>query len=176
MDRGPRGPGDLGGASAEVLWSDEGLVVASLGRVCIAVWRATVTRTRFEAQRVGLEQVVRGHAGGVGFLCVVEATSPIPDDDMRRASANMIAIHRPRLEYVACVIEGESLKIVAVRAVLTTMRHLVTGKVANGYFATVAEAARGLGEHLPIGPEMAFVEAIERVRRTPASGLDDQRG
>jgi len=165
MDHGPAVGADPSSASgAHLLWGDGGLVVAHVGRVCIAVWRAAVTRERFEAQRLGLEQMVRAHPEGAGFLCVVEASSPLPDDDMRRASANMIAIHRPHLTYVACVIEGDSLKTTAVRAVLVGMRLLVTGKVAIGYFATVDEAARHLAQHLPIGSETSFLSTVGAVR------------
>jgi hypothetical protein len=147
-----------------MLSCDGGLAVAKLGSICVVVWRAAVTRERFEAQRVGLEWVVRSHPEGAGFLCLIEGGSPIPDDDMRRASANMISIHRPRLKYVACVMEGDGLRAAAVRLALTAMRQLVTGKVESGFFATTAEAAPHLGLHFPIGSEESFVASVEAIR------------
>ncbi len=150
--------------TASLLAHDDGLAVAEIGSVCVAVWRGAVTRGRFEVQRRGLGWVVGRHPEGVGFLCVIERVSPLPDQDLRRASANMIAIHRPYLRYVACVMEGDSIRAAVVRAVLTGMRLLVTGKFTTGFFSAVPEAAHHLGEHLPIGPESSFASAVEAVR------------
>jgi hypothetical protein len=155
--------------TASLLSHDDGLAVGEIESVCVAVWRGAVTRGRFEAQRRGLEWVVGRHPEGVGFLCVVERDSPLPDQDLRRASANMIAIHRPHLRYVACVMEGDSMRVAVVRAVLTGMRLRVTGKVASGFFATVPEAAHHLAEHLPIGSETSFASAAETVRASLGS-------
>jgi hypothetical protein len=147
-----------------VRWRDAGLVVAEIGPVCVVVWRAMVTRQRFEAQRVGLELVVRANPEGAGFLCLVEPTSPVPSLELQRASGNMIAIHRARLKYVACVIEGDSMRAAIVRGVLSGMRLLVTGRIAVGFWGTVGEAARGLSEALPIGAAEPFAECVETVR------------
>ncbi len=164
MSCGPRTAEPGLSPGSRILSCDSGLAVAEVGRVCVVIWRAEVSRARFEAQRVGLEWVVRAHPEGAGFLCLIEAGSPIPGDDMRRASANMISIHRPRLKYVACVLEGDSVRVAATRLVLTAMRQLVTGKIANGFFATPAEAATHMAQHVPIGPEELFVASVEAIR------------
>jgi hypothetical protein len=114
--------------------------------------------------RHGLEHVVRANAEGAGFLCVVEPTSPVPSLELQRASGNMIAIHRARLKYVACVIEGDSMRAAIVRGVLNGMRLLVTGRIAVGFWGTVGEAAKGLSEALPIGAAEPFAECVETVR------------
>jgi hypothetical protein len=149
---------------ASLLSYDSGLAVAQIRNVCVVIWRGAVTRGRFEAQRLGLERVVGAHPGDAGFLCVIEGGSPLPDHDLRRASANMISIHRRHLRYVACVMEGDGLRVAVVRTVLTGMRLLVTGRMASGFFATVPEATRHLAEYLPIGPETSFVSSVEAVR------------
>ena len=147
-----------------LLSRENGLVVGEIGNICVVVWRHAVTRERFEAQRIGLECVVHDHPEGSGFLCVIEASCPIPGDDMRRASADMIAIHRSRLRYVACVMEGDGIRIAAVRLALTAMRNLVTGKLPTGFFATTAEAATHLGEHFATGSAESLVTSVETLR------------
>jgi hypothetical protein len=138
---------------------DPGLVVAEIGPVCLALWRSTVTRERFEAQRRGLERVVRAHPGEAGFLCLIEPTSPVPSVELQRASASLIAIHRPRLKFVACVIEGDGLRAFVVRRVLNGMRALVTGRVNYGFYPTVAVAAIELAR---VFPACGLPEAIEQ--------------
>ena len=150
--------------ATRMLSCGNGVAVAEIGSTCVVIWRASVTRERFETQRVGLESVVRSHPKGAAFLCVIESSSPVPDDDLRRASANMIAIHRPRLRYVACVMEGDGIRVAAVRLALTAMRNLVTGKIDSGFFATTAEAAAPLGKYVPIGGEESFVASVEAIR------------
>jgi hypothetical protein len=147
-----------------VLSKDPGLVVAEVGPVCAVVWRSTVTRARFEAQRRGLDHVVRSNPDGAGFLCVIESTSPVPSFDLQRASASMIAIHRPRLTYIGCVIEGDSYRSTVVRSVLTGMRAVITGRIAFGFFATVAEAAAPMAEALPPVTAASLERAVESAR------------
>jgi hypothetical protein len=148
-----------------ILWKDAGLVVAEIGPVCAVVWRSTVTRDRFEAQRLGLEQVVRANPGGAGFLCVIEPTSPVPNLDMQRASATMIGIQRPRLRYLACVIEGDTMRAKIVRGVLVRMRAMVTGRFSFDFLATAAEAAVPMVEALPAaGSASSFVASVEEAR------------
>jgi hypothetical protein len=153
----------------QVVWCDDGLVMGEIGTISVAIWRGGVTRERFEAQRLGLGRLVAAHPAGIGFLCIVEPTAIPPDDDMRRASADMVAIHRPHLRYVACVIEGDSIRSAIIRNILTLMRNLVTGKLAYGFVASVPEAVKQLGEHLALGDPTDLVAAVEVLR----SHLDD---
>jgi hypothetical protein len=146
-----------------VIWRDAGVVVGEIENISVALWRGEVTRGRFEAQRVGLEHVVRTRIDA-GFLCLVEPSAPLPNQEMVRASADMIAIHRPKLRYVACVIEGDGLRAGTVRAILNVMRMLITGKVHYDYFATVPDAAKGFARNLPPCPVAAFVRGVEELR------------
>jgi hypothetical protein len=151
--------------SPHILSKDDGLVVARIGPTCAVVWRSAVTWERFSAQRRGLDLVVRANSvGGVGFVCVIEATSPVPSLELQWASANMIAIHRPRLGYVACVVEGDDLRASIVRGVLKGMRALVTGRFSYDFFGTVGEAAARLSEALSIGPAEDYADAVEKAR------------
>jgi hypothetical protein len=148
-----------------ILWRDAGLVVTEIGPVCAVVWRSTVTRDRFEAQRLGLEQVVRANPDGAGFLCVIEPTSPVPNLDLQRASGTMIAILRPRLRYVAVAIEGDTMRAVIVRGVLLRMRSLITGRLPYDFFATVKESAVPMVEALPAaGSAESFKASVEEAR------------
>jgi hypothetical protein len=161
--------------SAVILWKDDGLVVTEIGPVCAVVWRSSVTRERFQAQRLGLDRVVRANPGGAGFLCVIEPTSPVPNLDLQRASGTMVAIQRPHLRYLACVIEGDTLRALIVRTVLNRMRAMVTGRFPLGFFAAVDEAAVPMVEALPAaGSAESVTASVEDARAVlpPASRPD----
>jgi hypothetical protein len=156
----------------DVLSKDDGLVVARIGTTCAVVWRSEVTWERFSAQRRGLDHVARANPAGAGFVCVIESTSPVPSLELQWASANMIAINRARLGYVACVIEGDDLRTSIVRGVLKSIRALVTGRFCYDFFDTVGAAATGISEALPVGLAEDYAAAVESVRSLlpPAQG------
>jgi serine/threonine protein kinase len=153
------------GQELRVLASVDGFIVGEIGRVCAVIWRAPVTRERFDVQSAGLDRVMARHPEGAGFLCIIETdTVPPPSDDLRRASTRMIAAHADRLKYVACVVEGTGFKAAAARSVLAGMRLIFRGRVSSGYFATLAQATDQLAKYVPISSDEAFISSVEILR------------
>ena len=108
-----------------VLSSDDGLGIAEIGTVCLVVWRAPVIATRFERQRLALQRVVERCPGRAGFVCVIESGVPVPDDEFRRASIDLVGSHGDQLKCVVCVIEGSGFRAAATRSVLSGMALLL---------------------------------------------------
>jgi hypothetical protein len=164
MEREGSIPERVAGGLPNILWCDPGLVTAEIGPVFLGLWRGTVTRERFEAQRLGVESVIRANPQGIALLVVIEPSSPVPDSDIRRASGNMLALQRPYIRYAACVMEGDGVRATLVRAALMAMRNLVTGKLPTGYLATVPEGVKRLAEHVPVASEETLVRSVEAAR------------
>src|SRR5450432_894406 len=100
MARLPNSPID---SRLRVLHCDETCAVAEKGAICIVIWRGNVEKNSFERQRSGLEEVVRRHPEGAGFLCIIEKGAKPPDEERRRASAAMVESHGERLACLGCV-------------------------------------------------------------------------
>lgn len=56
----------------------DGLGIAEAGAACITLWRAEVTRPRFERQRAALQDVAARNPGQAAFVCVIGAGTPQP--------------------------------------------------------------------------------------------------
>ncbi len=151
--------------STRVIHCADGLAVAEIEHVCVAIWRAAVTKPLFERQREGLAEVVNRKPGASGFLCVIEPSSKPPNDELRRAAAEMIASHGERLTSVAVVIEGSGFGAALIRGVLSGMVLVLRNrKVPISYFASVWPAARWLSEYLPLSSVEKFALSVESVR------------
>src|SRR5258708_39793333 len=148
-----------------VFHCDETLVVAETGSICVAIWRGAVTTLPFEWQRSGLAEVVERHTHGAGFLCVVEPTAKAPDDELRRASSQMVASHGERLKCVACVIEGEGFVASINRGALASMVLLVRNrKSPMSVFANVQVAARWMAQYIELPAPGDFTAIINDIR------------
>jgi len=148
-----------------VLHSTETVAVAESGSICIVIWRGAVTKEPFEWQRAALAEIVKLHPGRAGFMCVIESTAKPPQDELRRASSQMVLGHGERLKCVACVIEGEGFSTAVHRGVLAGMVLLLRNlKSAVSVFAKVDDAARWMGQFnaRPHGEELASI--VEQVR------------
>jgi hypothetical protein len=124
-----------------------------------------VERALFEHQRAALAEVVHRNPDGAGLLCVVEETAKPPNDELRRASTQMVAAHGRRLRCVACVIEGSGFKAAVTRSVLSGMA-LLLGKdrAPVSFFAHSSPAAHWMGEHLPVESVDDIVAGVEALR------------
>ncbi len=150
--------------ATRVLFCGDGLAVAEIGPVCVVIWRDAVTRSRFEKQKAGLAEVVARHQGEAGFLCIVEPTAAPPDDQLRRASTEMIESHENRLKCVAGVIEGSGFKAAVTRSVMSGMALLLARRQAPvQYFARVDIAARWMAKLIGVDPPQ-FVAGVEALR------------
>jgi hypothetical protein len=148
-----------------ILSEADGVVVGELGRVCVAIWRGAATPERFEDQRAGLAEVVRNHPDGAGFLCVIEPTSAPPSDRLRRASIEMITVHKDRLKCVAVVIEGEGFRAATVRGVISGMRLIFPhGKPPASAFSKVGESVGWMQQHVRIVMPELVIRGVEELR------------
>lgn len=143
----------------------DGLVVGTVGQVCLAIWRTKPTELLFEAQRMGLAEAVARDPGRVAFLCVVESTADPPDQKVRDASAAMISSHGKNLAAVACVIEGSGFRAAVTRTVLSGIALVARNAAPTRYFESVPAASVWLSERLPLGPSVSLVEQVELGRK-----------
>lgn len=151
-------------SSTRILQCGDGIAVAEIGPVCVVIWRDAVVRSRFEKQKQGLAAVVEKNPGSAAFVFVVEPTAAPPDEQLRKASMQMIADHQERLRCVAGVIEGTGFKAAVARSVLSGIT-LLLGKreVPISYFAKVGEATRWVSQQVVVDP-LQLATAIEAVR------------
>src|SRR5580704_2049134 len=116
----------------------DGLALAEVSGHFVAIWRSGVTRPLFEWQRHFLAELLQRQPKGAAFVCVIEPTCKPPDDELRRASADMIAENESRLKCVAVVIEGDGFRAAIARSVLSGMVLLFPNRrVPVSYFSNV---------------------------------------
>jgi hypothetical protein len=119
---------ELGAASPfalRITHAADGLVMAMIGPICLALWQLKPTPERFAVQRSHLQAAIARDPGKVAFLCVVSPKAEPPEDDERKASADMISSQGSKLLGVACVIEGVGFRAAITRTVLTGMLLLI---------------------------------------------------
>lgn len=153
-------------AKAEIVHVGDGIVVAQVGNVCVALWRKKPTRERFEIQRNALDAAVKKNPGRTVFMCLVEAGTEPPDDEERKASSAMITGHGADLNAVACVIEGSGFKAAISRTVLSGIMFLIRSPSPIKYFESTASGAAWLSQYVPIGNMSNFVEQVEVARKS----------
>jgi len=144
----------------------DGIVVAQIGHVCTALWRKKPTAERFEIQRSCLEAAVKKQPGRVAFMCLVEAGTEPPDDNIRKASSAMITSFGADLKAVACVIEGTGFKAAISRTVLSGIVLLIRSPSPIKYFESAASAGAWISEFIPVGNITNFVEQVEIARKS----------
>jgi hypothetical protein len=148
-----------------ILHCGDGLAMAQIGHVCVAVWRSKSVWSRFEIQKAALDECVKRRPGHTAFVCIVESTSEPPDEDVRKASSRMIADHGKDLRCTACVIEGAGFRGAITRSVLAGIVFLVRTPTPLKMFESVESAARWIQSEMPDTPGAALASQIEFVRR-----------
>jgi hypothetical protein len=139
---------------------DRDVVVAQVDNLCVVIWRGGVNRSAFEKQREGLASVVDQHPKKSGFLCIIEQGTKPPDDELRRASAEMVKAHAERLRCVACVIEGEGFRAAITRGALTGIMLLIrSSNPPIKFFSTITAAASWM--HASV--DMPSVDALSAI-------------
>lgn len=143
----------------------DGLAIGEVGNICLVIWRAPVTRPRFDIQREKLTQAVRRQREGAGLFCVIEPTATPPNDELRRASADMIREHHSQLRCIACVVEGTGFVNALGRSALSAMALLVGPRqVPFSVFGTVGAAATWTAPHVKIRDSASVLQAVESLR------------
>ena len=167
--------------ACRIIHDSEGLLLAEIGVIYAAVWRQSVTKPSFELQRSGLAAVVDRHPDGAGFLCVVEETcSPMPNDELRRASGEMVASHGARLACLALVVEATGFSAAVIRGVITGMLVFVRlgSDIPVAVFSNIRDAVPWMSEFVRVDSADAFMSSLAEFRRGPpatvAHALDGQ--
>jgi tRNA A-37 threonylcarbamoyl transferase component Bud32 len=158
-------------ASPRILHCADGVAVAEVANVCVVIWRGAVIRSRFELQRSGLAEVVKRHPDGAAFLCVVEPTAIAPNDELRKASSDMVACHGAQLKCVGCVIEAAGFLAAIHRGATTAMLFFLRRRsaVPVSFFANARDAVRWMRRYIPIASTDELMSAVEHIRaRLPA--------
>lgn len=153
----------------------QGLLMASIGPVCLALWRCKPTQQLFEIQRDELAAAVAQNPGRQLFLCVVEHQSPPPDHDIRQASSDMITGHGSSLAGCACVIEGTGFHAAITHTVLSGIAHAIHSPSPLRFFESTSSACSWLEALATSTPPAPLVEHVEHARARlhafPASQL-----
>jgi hypothetical protein len=156
--------------ATRIIHDSEGLLVAEIGVICAVVWRKSVTKQRFELQRSGLAAVVDRHRDGAGFMCVVEETSwPVPNDELRRASGEMVASHGARLACLALVVEATGFSAAVIRGTITGMLPFVRlgSGIPVAVFSNIRDAVPWMTEFVRVDSADAFMSSLADIRRAP---------
>lgn len=149
--------------------SGNGLVMAEMAGVSIALWRRKPNHELFDIQKRCLDEVVSRNKGRAAFICVVEPSSEPPDDDIRKAASLMISAHEKNIKGVALVIEGAGFRAAITRTVLSGIVMLIRSPAPIKFFDVPKPACMWLGSLLPVSRD-ALMDEIEKLR-----GLLDAR-
>jgi hypothetical protein len=137
--------------------------MAELRGVSIAIWRRKPNRELFEIQKKCLDDVVARNKGKAAYVCVVEPTSEPPDDDIRKASSQMVSSHEKNLKCVALVIEGTGFRSAITRTVLSGIVMLIRTPAPIKFFDITKSACVWVGTQLPAARD-GLLEEIESLR------------
>jgi hypothetical protein len=130
------------GDSAAIHSCEDRLGLAEVGSVCLVVWQGEVTKARFIRQRAALESVVARYPRRAGMICAIDHTTPPPDEQMRRATTDMIENLGDRLGFIMCVIEGSGFRAAMTRSILSGMALVLRrNKTQIKFTALIQEAA-----------------------------------
>ncbi len=144
---------------------DDGLVMAELGNVCVAIWRTQPNQFLFDRQASVLSSIAANQTNRIGFLCVVEEKTPAPSDKLRKASVDMLAAQESKLACVACVICDKGFSSAITRSVLSGMSLLFGPRAFPIKISdSVPHAAIWMSEHVDLGPITRFCETVDSYR------------
>ena len=144
-----------------------GLLMATYGPACVAVWSQKPTRTLFDIQRGQLAAEALRRPGRQLFLCVVSAKADPPEQDVRNASAAMITDLGPKLASCACVIEGTGFRAAITRTVLTGISLMIRAPMPLAFFEGVPQACTWFEARTRGGEIRGLPEALVSARQSP---------
>ncbi len=148
-------------ASQRAHYIDEGLVMAEIGSICVAIWRTEPTEFLFDRQLVAFRTVIEQHAEKIGFLCVVESCSPPPKESIRRATLRMFGENRKHVACVASVFEGKGFRAAISRSVLSGMIHVFgTREFPAKITDSITHAAQWMANYVDIGRLDTFATTV----------------
>lgn len=143
----------------------DGLILAEIGSVCVAVWEKKPTPDTFEIQRIVLTEVARARPKKVAFLCVIDERSEPPDTEVRRRSAEMASNLKDVLAGICCVVEGEGFRAAIARTALSGIRLLARSVGPLQVTSSVEEAASRALPRILLGENLAHLAEEVRALR-----------
>ncbi len=148
-----------------VHYADDGLVMAEVGNTCVAIWRTKPVKFLFDRQVSVLCDVIRNHSKPIGFICIVEAKTPAPSDDIRKASVEMLTSRKENLACVVGVIADKGFTSAITRSVLAGMAFLLSRDDFRVNFTeSVERAANWMSTYVEIGAISSYCSTIESYR------------
>jgi hypothetical protein len=155
------------GDAVYVCFADDGVALATHGRVAACVFRAPLTLERLRRLRLESEPIQLRFGIERVNLTVVEpsAVGSLPDD-VRKESAALMREFPATM--TATVLEGAGFRIAAARAILSGLTLLAGERQRRRMFESVADAAAWVEERNVAGtPEMtagAVATLVQRAR------------
>jgi hypothetical protein len=149
--------------------------MAEVGNTCVAIWRTRPTQFLFDRQVSTLCDVISNHTEPIGFLCIVEAKTPAPSDDIRKASVEMLTSRKHHLACVAGVIADKGFTSAITRSVLAGMAFLLSREDFRVKFTdSVERAATWMSTYVDMGAITSYCSKIESYRSllVSRSGID----
>jgi hypothetical protein len=166
-------PNDAGSSKPRVIlnprqrvhYVDDGLVMAEVGNTCVAIWRTQPNQFLFDRQVSALCDVISSHPDPIGFLCIVEAKTPAPNEDIRKASVHMLTSRKKHLACVAGVIADKGFTSAITRSVMAGMAFLLSRSDFRLKFTdTVDRAAIWMSNYVGLGETSAYCSIISDYR------------
>lgn len=155
-----------------MLYCGQALATGRVRACCVLLWRGAVDEASFARQREALQFVTQAYAGEASVLCIIEATSEPPSQEMRQRASRLLEELGASIRCIAYVIEGSGFRAAIIRGVLSSIEMLKRDKVfPSRYFGSVPEAAAWLASADDQRVEIA--EAATHLRnRLDLVGLD----
>lgn len=147
-------------AQSRLVSCEDGLAIAEIGSICLIEWSAPVIGRRFERQRIALESITSRFPGEAGVVCVMAASSPVPEDRYRRSLIDVYSRLAPQIRAVVCVLEGTGFIAAAARSGLSGMIQLLAGRPGDILIRATVDSA------LPWLAHKYDEQTAELVRRT----------
>ena len=147
-------------AQSRLVSCEDGLAIAEIGPVCLIEWNAPVIGRRFERQRLALESIAARFPGEAGVVCVMSASSPVPEDRYRRSLIDVYSRLASQIRAVVCVLEGAGFIAAAARSGLSGMIQLLAKRPGDILIRATVESS------LPWLAQKYNEQLAELVRRT----------
>lgn len=138
--------------------------IARIGNVVVSVWRGPNSLAALDLQERRLRELVAAHPKNCGFLCVVEATSPAPEKEMRVKISDTLKSLGDSLSGVATVVGGTGIRPMMVRTILTGVASLKRQPQSTEYFSDVRSALEWMAGKQTLSAIADLTQKVEALR------------
>jgi hypothetical protein len=109
--------------------------------VCFLIWRDKPTLDAVEEVGRHYRALATAHPKGFVVLVIIEATTPLPDEPVRRAITRHVDEIGQKMRAIASVHEATGFFGAAVRSILTAMKMVAREKVPTQMAGSLEDAA-----------------------------------